>query len=104
MELKNFENTLSDGTKVVTLGMTEDWNDIVVKMLEADADSFGNYSLEDTDPDMIRSWIDNAIEDGDTEYAKELQEALTCDAEILTLDDGIGDFRQTLGEVIVYYN
>jgi hypothetical protein len=102
MELQNFENTLSDGTKVATLGMTKDWNDIVVKMLESDSDSFGNYSLEDTDPDMISSWIDDAIEKGDTEYAETLQEAVKHGADIYTLDDGIGDFRQTLGEVIIY--
>jgi hypothetical protein len=102
MELQNFENTLSDGTKVVTLGFTKDWNDIVIKMLESDSDSFGSYSLEQPDPEMVNVWISDAFSEGNTEYAEALRDGLAHDADIYTLEDGIGDFRQTLGEVIVY--
>lgn len=99
---KNYEETLSDGTKVVMLGFTEDWKDITMKMLESNTEVFGNYSLEDTDPEMVNVWISDAFGEGEDEYARALQDGLAQGADIFTLDDGIGDFRQTLGEVIVY--
>jgi len=99
---KNYEETLSDGRKVVMLGFTEDWKDITMKMLESNTEVFGNYSLEDTDPEMVNVWISDAFGEGEEEYARALQDGLAQGADIFTLDDGIGDFRQTLGEVIVY--
>lgn len=99
---KNYEETLSDGRKVVMLGFTEDWKDITMKMLESNTEVFGNYSLEDTDPEMVNVWISDAFSEGEDEYAHALQDGLAHGADIFTLDDGIGDFRQTLGEVIVY--
>lgn len=99
---KNYEKTLSDGRKVVMLGFTEDWKDITMKMLESNTEVFGNYSLEDTDPEMVNVWISDAFSEGEDEYAHALQDGLAQCADIFTLDDGIGDFRQTLGEVIVY--
>lgn len=99
---KNYEETLSDGRKVVMLGFTEDWKDITMKMLESNTEVFGNYSLEDTDPEMVNVWISDAFSEGEDEYARALQDGLAQCADIFTLDDGIGDFRQTLGEVIVY--
>lgn len=99
---KNYEETLSDGRKVVMLGFTEDWKDITMKMLESNTEVFGNYSLEDTDPEMVNVWISDAFGEGEDEYARALQDGLAQGADIFTLDDGIGDFRQTLGEVIVY--
>lgn len=99
---KNYEETLSDGRKVVMLGFTEDWKDITMKMLESNTEVFGNYSLEDTDPEMVNVWISDAFSEGEDEYAHALQDGLAQCADIFTLDDGIGDFRQTLGEVIVY--
>ena len=99
---KNYEETLSDGRKVVMLGFTEDWKNIAMKMLESKTEVFGNYSLEDTDPEMVNVWISDAFSEGEEEYARALQDGLAQCADIFTLDDGIGDFRQTLGEVIVY--
>lgn len=99
---KNYEETLSDGREVVMLGFTEDWKDITMKMLESNTEVFGNYSLEDTDPEMVNVWISDAFSEGEDEYAHALQDGLAQGADIFTLDDGIGDFRQTLGEVIVY--
>jgi hypothetical protein len=99
---KNYEETLSDGTKVVMLGFTEDWKNIALKMLENGTDGFGHYSLEDTDPETVNIWISDAFGEGEDEYAHALQDGLAQDAYIFTLDNGIGDFRQTLGEVIVY--
>lgn len=99
---KNYEETLSDGREVVMLGFTEDWKDITMKMLESNTEVFGNYSLEDTDPEMVNVWISDAFSEGEEEYARALQDGLAQGADIFTLDDGIGDFRQTLGEVIVY--
>lgn len=99
---KNYKETLSDGRKVVMLGFTEDWKNIAMKMLESKTEVFGNYSLEDTDPEMVNVWISDAFSEGEDEYAHALQDGLAQGADIFTLDDGIGDFRQTLGEVIVY--
>jgi hypothetical protein len=102
MELQNFENVLTDGTKVVTLGITKDQNDIVLKMLETDSDSFGNYSLEEPDPEMVNVWISDAFSEGNEDYARALQDGLAKGADIYTLEDSIGYFHQTIGEVIVY--
>lgn len=101
-KVKDYEETLSDGTKVVMLGFTEDWKNIALKMLESDTRVFGHYSLEDTDPEMVNVWISDAFSEGEDEYAHALQDGLAQCADIFTLDNGIGDFRQTLGEVIVY--
>ena len=101
-KVKDYEETLSDGTKVVMLGFKEDWKNIALKMLESDTRVFGHYSLEDTDPEMVNVWISDAFSEGEDEYAHALQDGLAQDADIFTLDNGIGDFRQTLGEVIVY--
>ena len=51
---------------------------------------------------MVNVWISDAFGEGEEEYARALQDGLAQGADIFTLDDGIGDFRQTLGEVIVY--
>lgn len=99
---KNYEETLSDGREVVMLGFTEDWKDITMKMLESNTEVFGNYSLEKPDPETVNVWISDAFSEGEEEYARALQDGLAQGAGIFTLDDGIGDFRQTLGEVIVY--
>lgn len=99
---KNYEETLSDGREVVMLGFTEDWKNIALKMLESGTNVFGHYSLEKPDPEMVNVWISDAFSEGEEEYARALQDGLAQCADIFTLDDGIGDFRQTLGEVIVY--
>ena len=104
-EFNNFENVLSDGTEVVTLGVTSEQNDIVIKILEGDfSRRFGNYTLEETDADMIESWIEEAENESepDEDYIDYLARAIEEDADVYTLEDWLGEVHQPIGEVIVF--
>lgn len=105
-EIKNFQNVLSDGTEVVTLGVTSEQNDIAVKILEEDdfSRSYGNYTLEETDADMIESWIEDAEneQEPDEDYIGYLARAIEEDADVYILENWLGEFHQPIGEVIVF--
>ena len=104
-EFNNFKNVLSDGTEVVTLGVTSEQNDIAIKILEGDfSRRFGNYTLEETDADMIESWIEEAENESepDEDYIDYLARAIEEDADVYTLEDWLGEFHQPIGEVIVF--
>ena len=105
-EIKNFQNVLSDGTEVVTLGVTSEQNDIVVKILEEDDFSrrYGNYTLEEVDEDMIECWIEDAErkQEPDEDYIGYLARAIEEDADVYVLEDWLGEFHQSIGEVIVF--
>jgi hypothetical protein len=51
---------------------------------------------------MVNVWISDAFSEGNEDYARALQDGLAKGADIYTLEDSIGDFHQTIGEVIVY--
>ena len=104
-EFNNFESVLSDGTEVVTLGVTSEQNDIAIKILEGDfSRRFGNYTLEEADADMIESWIEDAENEPepDEDYIGYLARAIEEDADVYTLEDWLGGFHQPIGEVIVF--
>lgn len=104
-EFNNFESVLSDGTEVVTLGVTSEQNDIAIKILEGDfSRRFGNYTLEEADRDMVEDWLDDAKNDADpdTEYIDYLERAISERADVYTLEDWLGEFHQPIGEVIVF--
>jgi hypothetical protein len=106
-EFKKFKNVLSDGAEVVTLGVTSEQNDIALKILNGDfSRRFGNYTLEEVDADMIESWIENAENEPepDKDYIGYLARAIEEDANVYTLEDCLGDFHQSIGEVIVFNN
>lgn len=85
---------LEDGTIIVS-DLTEDIHDIVVKMYEADADSFGHYSMELIDENEIDCY------DWD-EYEQELiDKAEEEGGDVYTIKNGIGDFEQPIGLAII---
>lgn len=104
-EIKVFKNVLSDGTEVVTLGVTSEQNDIAIKILE---DGFsrgcGGYLLEEADADMVESWIENMENDPDPDedYIGYLARAIEEDASVYTLENWVRCFHQPIGEVIVF--
>jgi hypothetical protein len=104
---RNIEDVLSDGTtEVYSLGVTSEQHEIVKKILEGGfSRRFGNYTLEEVDSDMVQTWIDNAKDDPepDQEYIDYLETALKNGGDVYALEDWVGDFHQTIGEVIVYY-
>jgi hypothetical protein len=104
-EFNNFKNVLSDGTEVVTLGVTSEQNDIAIKILEGGfSRRFGNYTLEEADADMVEDWLEEAENDTepDTEYIDYMARAIEEDADVYTLEDWLGEFHQPIGEVIVF--
>jgi hypothetical protein len=104
-EFRNFKNVLSNGTEVISLGVTEEQNDIVIKIVEGDfSRRLGNYTLEEADSDMAESWLEEAENDPepDAEYIEYLSRAIEDDADIYTLEDWLGDFHQPIGEVIIF--
>ena len=85
---------LEDGTIIVS-DLTEDIHDIVVKMYEADTDSFGHYSMELLDENEIDCY------DWD-EYEQELiDKAEEEGGDVYTIKNDIGDFEQPIGVAII---
>ena len=104
-EIKVFKNVLSDGTEVVTLGVTSEQNDIAIKILEGGfSRRTGSYILEEADADMVESWIENMENDPDPDedYIGYLARAIEEDADVYTLENWLRDFQQPIGEVIVF--
>ncbi len=106
-EFKNIQDVLSDGTtEVYSLGVTQQQHEIIMKILEGGfSRRYGNYTLQEVDNDMVQTWIDNAREDPepDQEYIEYLETAIENGGDVYTLEDWLGEFHQSIGEVIVYY-
>ena len=91
---KTVKNALNE-VRVSDNLLTEDIHDIVVKMYEADADSFGHYSMELLDENEIDCY------DWD-EYEQELiDKAEEEGGDVYTIKNGIGDFEQPIGVAII---
>lgn len=101
-EYGNREYTLSDGSKIMCLGMCPTWDEAAVKLLENGSRGDKQYVLMDTDSDMVSAWIDMAKAEDRPTYAKFLEDAVEQGATIMTLDDVAAGWHQTLGEVIIY--
>ena len=91
--------TTLDGFRVETYDLSEEQHNLAVDMVKRGINANGNYTLEDVDADTLDIWIDDAE---DEDYKNFLANAQWNDAEIYTLDDWLGDFYQTIGEVVVY--
>ena len=89
-------------TRVETFGLSDELHNIAVEMVKNDNTKYGSYTLEEFDADMLDCWIENAQNDGDEEYEQFLCEAQLLDADIYAFTDHLGDFSQTLGDVVVY--
>ena len=94
--------TLED-FRVETFDLSEEQHNMAVEMVKNDEDWYGNYSLEDVDGEIADVWIADAHSEGNTEYAEFLRGALAKHADLYTLVDTLGEFKQEIGELAVFY-
>ena len=85
---------LEDGTIIIS-DLTENIHDIVVKMYEADTDSFGHYSMELLDENEIDCY------DWDEYEQKLIDKAEEEGGDVYTIKNDIGDFVQPIGVAII---
>ena len=86
-------------------GLTPNQYEIGCKCINENLRSFGQYEIKEvTDREMVNVWIADAHSEGNEEYAEFLRNALAKDAELYTLVDIIGEFKQEIGELAVFYN
>lgn len=97
------KSTTENGYVVETFGLNNELHEIASNMVNVGVDSFGNFTLEEADDDMVDSWIDNARKEGDSDYERFLSGAQQSNVSIYTLNDHVGDFSQALGDVAVSY-
>ena len=96
------QKTKLENCEVVTCGLTKEQHDIAVEMVENNSYNLMQYDFEDVDTEMANVWIADAFSEGETEYAHFLQKAVGDGADLYTMTDSIGDFKQPLGEVALY--
>jgi hypothetical protein len=92
-----------NGKVVVSTELSVEYHEIAAEMIADNMAKFGSYTLEEvTDREMVNVWIADAFSEGNTEYARMLQDALAKNADIYTLTDHLGEFSQPISEVVVY--
>jgi len=101
MENLGLLQTAGCGYVIKTFELSQEQHEMVVNMVRRDKFVDGNYTLERADADTIDIWIDDANQEGRTEYAEFLAEAQLNDLDVLTLTDHLGEFPQPIGEVSV---
>jgi hypothetical protein len=88
---------------LISAELTEGCHDIAVQMYEKGKKTFGPYSYKEADPEMVKVWIENAIEEGKADLACFYKTALDNDLPIYTLVADCG-WEQELGEFIIVKN
>lgn len=92
-----------NGKVVVSTELSIGHHEIAAEMIADNMAKHGNYTLEEVnDREMVNVWIADAFSEGNEDYARMLQEALAKGSDIYTFTDHLGDFSQSIGEVIVY--
>lgn len=92
--------TVTNKFSVASCDLTEEQQDLVVKMLEKGTNKIGYYSYEEADPEMVNVWIADAFSEGEDVRATFLQRALADGHTIYTLFATCG-WPQPIGEFIV---
>ena len=92
--------TVTNNFSVASCDLTEEQQDLVVKMLEKGTNKIGYYSFKEADPEMVNVWIADAFSEGEDVRATFLQRALACGHTIYTLFATCG-WEQPIGEFIV---
>ena len=95
------QKTKLENCEVVTCGLTKEQHDIAVEMVENNSYVM-QYDFVNVDTEMANVWIADAFSEGDEEYAHFLQKAIADGADLYTMTDSIGVFKQPLGEVALY--
>ena len=92
-----------EGKKISTYGVNEITHKLVCEMIKKDKNKAANYTLEEPDDDTIESWIEEAKDEFDMEYAEWLSHAKENGIDLYTLYDHIGNFKQPICDVKVEY-
>ena len=89
-------------TRVETYDLSQEQHDIAVEMVTKNQAKNGNYTLEESDTEMVNVWIADAHAEGNKEYAEFLRNALAQSCDMYTLTDHLGEFSQPIGDVAVF--
>lgn len=89
-------------TRVETYDLSQEQHDIAVEMVTKNQPKNGNYTLEESDTEMVNVWIADAHSEGEEEYAEFLRNALAQSCDMYTLTDHLGEFSQPIGDVAVF--
>ena len=92
--------TVTNKFSVASCDLTEEQQNLVVKMLEKGTNKIGYYSFKEADPEMVNVWIADAFSEGEDVRATFLQRALAYSHTIYTLFANCG-WEQPIGEFIV---
>lgn len=98
------QRTKLDNCEVVSCGLTKELHDIAVEMVKDDPFWYMQYDFEEVDTEMANVWIADAHSEGEEEYAEFLRKAIADSADLYTMTDSIGDAKQPLGEVAIYFD
>ena len=98
------QRTKLDNCEVVSCGLTKELHEIAVEMVKNNPFDLMQYGFDEVDTEMANVWIANAFSEGEEEYAHFLQKAIADSADLYTMTDSIGDAKQPLGEVAIYFD
>lgn len=93
---------LANGLVVETYSLSESQHEAAVMAAEEDLRRVYGYEVAEVEDEMVDIWLEDAKKEDDMEYVEFLRTAIDNNAEVLTLNDSIGDFTQTIGEIIIY--
>lgn len=92
-----------DGSKIETFVNSKEQHDEAVGLIVSRIDEHDGYSVEDIDPEMVNVWISDAHAEGDELYAEFLRSALAAGADIYTLYEEVGGWKQAVGDAALYH-
>lgn len=83
--------------EIKTFGLTEAQTKAAEAIINGNLRVVDGYHIEDSE-DFKGVWYEDAVEQGDTDYAEFLKAAINGEAEIYSLYDDL----QPLGDILVY--
>jgi uncharacterized NAD-dependent epimerase/dehydratase family protein len=101
-KILGIQRTKFDNCEVVSCELTKKMHETAVEMVKNNPFWLSQYDFEEVDEEMANVWISDAHSEGREEYAEFLRKAIADGADLYTLVDRLGDFKQQLGEVAVY--
>jgi hypothetical protein len=104
-KILGLQETNLDNCKIVSCELTKEQHKKAVEIIEHNYFWESQYDLEEVeDKEMVNVWIADAHAEGREEYAEFLRKALAEDAYIYTMVERLGDAKQPLGEVTIYFD
>ena len=104
-KILGLQETKLDNCKIVSCELTKEQHETAVEIVKDNPFWLMPYDLKEVeDREMVNVWIADAHAEGREEYAEFLRKALADGATLYTMTDGLGEFKQELGEVAIYFN